>query len=248
MIRWLIGYAAIKALAAAGVPVTVLSAAFAAPANPVFGGGRYGSPAAVVKSIQQARADAADGAFTRVRYVVVDVERWPATPVWQQHHVMRTYRRIAAMAAPFRTRLIAAPAMDLAGTWHRYLARHLARTARYTWGLDIQAQSQECHPRAYQRWVRRAAAQARAVNPDVVVFRGLTTDARVARNAGQCQPWLPPARRHVTGRVLLRDLRHTSQHGTGAWLNIPRRGTACPNCQPAYPLPAIWLLRHLYGT
>jgi ATP phosphoribosyltransferase regulatory subunit HisZ len=78
--------------------------------------------------------------------------------------------------------------------------------------------------------IARAAAQARAVNPKVLVFAGLSTN---------------PSGKRVTAQQLFDAVQATRAEVDGSWLNIPGGGAYCPKCGEPQPQVDIDLLRML---
>lgn len=155
-----------------------------------------------------------------VRWVIYDNERWPQTPADEQADPVRYEQLFAELAHRHGYKVILAPAQDLVlvsdpnglrdGSipWQSYLSMGLATTsARYGDIYEIQAQRYETasyrSQHAYAGFVAAAAAQARAANPDVVVYAGLSTQ----RVSGAAQ--------------LLQDYLATRSLVDGYWLNIP---------------------------
>jgi hypothetical protein len=156
-----------------------------------------------------------------VHWVMYDNERWPATPVGEQHDPARYEAMFAALAHQHGYRVILAPSQDLAlgfgasrlprGTpaWRRYLSMRLpAVSARAADIYEIQAQAYELpqfrSQDLYLRVVKAAVAQAKAASPHVTIFAGLSTNRVVST----------PDMRHdyLRARGLV----------AGFWLNIPR--------------------------
>jgi hypothetical protein len=132
------------------------------------------------------RAAVAEGAIPAfVGTVHYDDEDWPETPVGEQRRPGLYAARFCALAHANGWSCYTGPGQDLCGvishpageTYARcYLAEDLAgKAARHAEVIDIQAQSLETRgPRAYAGFIRRAAAEARAANPDVVVLGDIT--------------------------------------------------------------------------
>jgi hypothetical protein len=152
-------------------------------------------------------------------WVMYDNERWPATTPNEQKHPWRYEALFAALAHRHGYRVILAPGEDLvfsfgqsrpppaAPTWRRYLSLHLpAVSARAADIYEIQAQGNENpmfrQSAFFRRFVQAAVAQARAANPHVAIFAGLSTD-----RAGTAQM--------VHDFLAVRDL------VAGYWLNVP---------------------------
>lgn len=116
-----------------------------------------------------------------VKVVHYDNEAWAETPPEEQLHPGYYQRRFCGLAHSQGWRCYTGPAQDLCGVLAHpagetyaecYLDLELAaKAARYADVIDIQAQALEVRgARVYGNFVRRAAAQARAANPDVTVL------------------------------------------------------------------------------
>lgn len=155
-----------------------------------------------------------------VHWVMYDNERWPPTPVGEQADPVRYEQLFAKLAHRHGYKVILAPAQDLVlvsgrnsvhngwPPWQPYLSMGLATTsARYGDIYEIQAQRYEMSAyrsqHAYAGFVAAAAAQARAANPNIVIYAGLSTQ-RVSSAA-----------------QLLQDYLATRNLVDGYWLNIP---------------------------
>lgn len=155
-----------------------------------------------------------------VHWLMYDNERWPATPSNEQHNPGYYEARFASLAHRHGYRVILAPAQDLAlgfGTsrlpkgkpaWRRYLSMRLpALSARAGDIFDIQAQAYEL-PRfrrqnLFLRVIKNSVAQAKAANPGITIFAGLSTNRAVST----------PDMRH--------DFLISRGFVAGFWLNIP---------------------------
>lgn len=155
-----------------------------------------------------------------VHWLMYDNERWPATPRNEQRSPGYYEAQFATLAHQHGYRVILAPAQDLAlgfGTsrlpkgkpaWRRYLSMRLpALSARAGDIFDIQAQAYELpqfrKQNLFLRVIRNSVAQARAANPNITIFAGLSTNRAVST----------PDMRHdfLISRGLV----------AGFWLNIP---------------------------
>lgn len=173
-----------------------------------------------------------------VHWVMYDNEQWALTPAAEQADPVRYEQLFARLAHRHHYQVILAPAQDLVpgfdknrfragqAAWKSYLSMGLARaSARAADIYEIQAQPYEMSvyrsQHAYASFVAAAAAQARAANPNVVIYAGLSTQ-RVS-DAGQ----------------LRQDYLATRGVVDGYWLNIPRHD------QPGPPALADQFLRDL---
>jgi hypothetical protein len=124
-----------------------------------------------------------------VRAVLYDPEKWDRTPLVEQLDPGTYLRMFAQLAHQHGYFVIETPARDLAavpgarctagrgeGLSAAALRCGLAgQAARYADVVQVQSQVDEFDPAQYGDFVRRSVAQARAVNPAVVVMAGLST-------------------------------------------------------------------------
>ncbi|MHB8428864.1 MAG: hypothetical protein ACYDGU_14190 [Acidiferrobacterales bacterium] len=172
-----------------------------------------------------------------IQAVVFDRESWRFTPIEQQEHPRASIAAAATATHRHGLRLIAAPAADLmrrlapgVPRYEAYLAYGMAKAAYDADVFEIQAQGSETNLRLYRSFVTRAAQQARAANPKVIVLAGLSTN---------------PVGHRVSADQLLRDVQATRNVVDGYWLNIPAGGPYCPNCGTPQPGVAAGLLQML---
>jgi hypothetical protein len=162
-----------------------------------------------------------------IRWVMYDNEQWSRTPANEQADPVRYERLFAELAHRNGYRVILAPAQDLvpgfsSGTfqsgksaWQSYLSMGLATaSARYGDIYEIQAQPYEISvyrsQNAYASFVAAAAAQARAVNPNIVIYAGLSTQ------------------RVSSASELVQDYMATRNLVDGYWMNIPQHNQPGP--------------------
>ena len=162
-----------------------------------------------------------------IRWVMYDNEQWSLTPADEQADPVHYEQLFARLAHRQRYKVILAPAQDLVpgfdknsfrtgkAVWPSYLSMGLAAaSARAADIYEIQAQPYEMSvyrsQHAYADFVAAAAAQARAANPGVVIYAGLSTQ-RVSSAA-----------------QLLQDYETTRNLVDGYWLNIPRHDQPGP--------------------
>ncbi|HEV2373973.1 MAG TPA: hypothetical protein VGS19_17680 [Streptosporangiaceae bacterium] len=153
-------------------------------------------------------------------WVMYDNESWPQTPANEQRDPQRYETLFARLAHKHSLKVILAPAQDLVpgfsrtvfrsghALWQHYVDLHFAAfSARVADIYEIQAQPYEFGPYrqsgTYLQFVRAAVAQAKAANPRVQVFAGLST-ARVS-----------------TAAQLTQDFHAAAGLVSGFWLNIP---------------------------
>lgn len=162
-----------------------------------------------------------------IRWVMYDNEQWSLTPADEQADPVRYEQLFARLAHRQGYKVILAPAQDLVpgfdknsfragqAVWPSYLSMGLAAaSARAADIYEIQAQPYEMSvyrsQHAYADFVAAAAAQARAANPGIVIYAGLSTQ-RVSSAA-----------------QLLQDYEATRHLVNGYWLNIPRHDQPGP--------------------
>jgi hypothetical protein len=176
-----------------------------------------------------------------VKAIIYDNESWKFTPAEEQHDLDRFEKLVADVIHRFGRTFIATPAADLVpvlspsvqkgGRYDEYLRLGIAKSAaRFADVYEIQAQGSEDNLELYTRFVKGAAAQARAANPKVLVFAGLSTN---------------PSGKKVTAQHLYDAVQATRAFVDGYWLNIPAGGAYCPRCGEAQPQVAVELLRLL---
>jgi hypothetical protein len=162
-----------------------------------------------------------------VHWVMYDNERWSLTPASEQAAPVRYERLFADLAHRNGYRVILAPAQDLVPgfssstfqsgkpAWQSYLSMGLATaSARYGDIYEIQAQPYELDvyrpQHAYASFVAAATAQARAANPGIVIYAGLSTQ------------------RVTSAPELLDDYMATRSLVDGYWMNIPQHSRPGP--------------------
>jgi hypothetical protein len=168
-------------------------------------------------------AIAADLIAPTTHWVMYDNERWAKTPLNEQRNPWHYEALFAALAHRHGYRVILAPARDLASRlsqrlppgmprWRQYLSLGLpAASARAADIYEIQAQGYEAHKfrasNLFRRFVLRAVAQARAANPHITIFAGLSTN-------------------RVSAPIeMLHDFLAVRQLVAGYWLNVPHLPT-----------------------
>ncbi|HEV2376667.1 MAG TPA: hypothetical protein VGS19_31400 [Streptosporangiaceae bacterium] len=162
-------------------------------------------------------------------WVAYDNEAWSATPSREQEAPVQYETLFSRLAHSRGYKVILMPAQDLVPSfqrggisWRQYLTLGLASaSARLSDIYEIQAQPYEQtafrQAQDYVQFVRQATAQARAANPNAIVFAGLST-ARVTSAADLSQ-----------------DFTATRGLVSGYWLNIPKdRSTAGASLAAAF--------------
>jgi hypothetical protein len=181
------------------------------------------------------------GLAPSVKAVMYDPEAWQFTPVAQQQNPAH-YEQLAAEAVhAHHLQFIAAPAADLLnvngvgqkGTiYDKYVADgYAAAAAKYADVYEIQAQGLGANTLEYSQFLGEAIAQAKAVNPNVTIFAGLSTS---------------PNGRPVTSAMLYQDVLATEHEVAGYWLNIPGPSPYSPNVTTSHPEVAVGLLNDLW--
>lgn len=178
-----------------------------------------GQTVAYFKSYAAFQRAVANGTISPdVHWVAYDNEDWAATPVAEQENPVQYETMFAQLAHQNGYKVILMPALDLvhgsaqgAEPGQAYLDEGLATASAKNADIyEIQAQSFELSAyrstNAYAAFVSRAVAQARAANPDIVVFAGISTQ----RAQGATQ--------------LDQDYLATRSLVAGYWLNVPQSG------------------------
>ncbi|SCC94534.1 conserved hypothetical protein [Thiomonas sp. X19] len=200
------------------------------------------SRAISVTSMAALRQEIHDGVPSGVNYVVLDIERWPLTPVDEQLHPAKTVREAARIAHSHGLRLIAAPATDLIwglhpaeakreGQFRAFIHAGLARRmAPFADWYVIQAERAEGSPVIYRQFVNAVSRQVHEISPRTVVLGEVETNH---------------AEHRVAASLLLHDIEATCSRVDGYWLGIPQQGLYCTDCGQARPNVALSLLRGL---
>jgi hypothetical protein len=189
------------------------------------------TPVVTFSSVAALRRAVGDNALPAgTRAVLYDPEAWSFTPAAEQRDPVLAAAQAARLASSHGLQIIVAPAMNLttvldpgssAPRWKAFLdLRIIGSMARVAGAVELQAQSLERDPAAYARFVRDAAAQARAANPKVTVLAGLSTN--------------PPGTA-VDSQQLAAAVQASRADVAGYWLNIPGNGSRCPTCNAAQP-------------
>ncbi|MHB1988284.1 MAG: hypothetical protein ACYCSF_09900 [Acidimicrobiales bacterium] len=119
-----------------------------------------------------------------VTYVMYDNEDWQQTPVAEQLNPALYEQAAGTFLHSRQLRYIATPAADLTRVLDKgapnefagYIALDLSGgAARSADVLNIQAQGLEGTPSAYRSFLATTVAQAKAVNPHIVVYAGIST-------------------------------------------------------------------------
>ena len=175
-----------------------------------------------------------------VPYLLLDLERWPLTPVAEQQNPIGALRNAISVAHAHGKCVIFTPALDLVGAvdpggrassiYKRFDRLILRPGAAATDVFEIQAQHTEGSLLSIDL-APSAIAAARAAHPGVPVFVGLSTN---------------PNGQRVTAQDLLEVYDASAAAGaSGYWLNIPRAGAECPMCGMPQPRVAVEFLTAL---
>lgn len=174
-----------------------------------------------------------DGLDLAARAVLYDCEAWPFTPYDEQRDHAGFTRRAADLVRGRGLTFIAAPAVTLAkllpdASERRYedflRGRFAADAARYADVYVVQAQGSLRDLRKYVSFVERAAHQATAANPDVVVYAGISTN---------------PSGIHVRATEIVRAIDATRRIVQGYWFNIPAPSPYAPRVNAYRPDIAV---------
>jgi hypothetical protein len=188
-------------------------------------------PVVTFSSVAELRAALATRALPpSAQAVLYDPEAWSYTPATEQRNPVAAAKQAAGLAHAHGLKIIVSPALNLTTVlapgssvphWRQFLDLGLARSmARVANAVEVQAQSLERYPAGYATFVREAAAQARAGNPDVSVLAGLSTN--------------PPGAA-VDSHQLTAAIQASQADVNGYWLNIPGNGPRCPACNAPRP-------------
>jgi hypothetical protein len=175
-----------------------------------------------------------------VHTVLLDIERWQATPLDQQLQPGDAYAKAATAAHLHGVKLIATPGMDLvdglgrqAGETaaHAYLRLKLPeQTGRDADVFEVQSQSIQDQPSTFATTLAGAQSQVSAVNAGVTFFGGLSTN---------------PSGKQASASQMLTAVRATNGTVAGWWLNDPGQGPGCPKCRGPFPAMAVQFLLDL---
>jgi len=157
-------------------------------------------------------AFATGGIPTGVSAIMYDNEDWSYTPAPEQLQPAHYEQLAAELIHSHGLKFLATPGADLSkvldsnGTgnqYQRYLSLDLAgEAAKYADILNIQAQGEEGDATAYARFLTSAIAKARAANPNIVIYAGISTARSSDPNA------------------MFNAVQATKSQVTGYWLNV----------------------------
>lgn len=179
------------------------------------------------------RAFESNAVDPHVRAIMYDNEGWNFTPPEEQRDPRGFTRKAADLVHAHHLLFVSAPAVTITrllapGAQKRYDAylrlMIAADSARYSDVYDIQAQGSVRNIARYSEFVKRAAAQARAANPKVMILAGISTN---------------PSGQRVTADDILHAIDATRDNVDGYWFNIPQPSAYSPNCNDFRPDIAI---------
>lgn len=171
--------------------------------------------------------------------LLYDCEAWRFTPDEEQRDVGEFTQKAARLAHDRGLLLIAAPAVDLTrvlapGPERRYDAflrlQIPAASARSADAFVIQAQGSLMRLPLFTKFVRDAARAARAANPRVLVFAGVSTN---------------PSGQRVSAEDVARAIGATRALVDGYWMNVPQRSAYAPKVNDYRPDIAIEVFKRL---
>lgn len=174
--------------------------------------------------------------------VLYDNEAWKFTPEREQDEFADYAQRFAQLAHEHGYQVIVTPAVNLAtkqqAAGERRFSTFLrlnipAAAARYADVFEIQAQGSQTPPSVFASYVAGAAQQARAANPKVLVFAGISTN---------------PSGHKMTAEGIVAAIEATRNVVDGYWFNVPQKNPGCPNCNEFRPDMAIEVLRRLHSS
>jgi hypothetical protein len=242
---WIISAGALARLRQAGLPAQVFQADFDRPSTLVLvSQGRpdslvpqaspalyFTSAAAMVAALRGGQVPAT------VRYLLLDLERWPLTPVGEQGDPIGTLRWAAPIVHAYDRCLVFAPAVDLVGVQHPG-ARGPALYSLFDSSIvgpgaalaDVfVVQSQHSEGTRYAGSLAPQAIRAARAAHRVPVLAGLSTN---------------PNGRRVTPADMLAVYRAGVLGGAaGFWLNIPESDAECSRCGLPQPQVAVAFLK-----
>ena len=246
---WIISAGALVQLRQAGLPDRLLRADFDRPgalvlvshgrpdslvprASPAF---YYTSAATMVSALRRG------GVPRPVRYLVLDLERWPLTPGSEQSDPMAALRWAASAAHAHGKCLVFAPAIDLVGVQHpgtggqalySLFDSSIAGPGAALADVFV-VQSQHSEGTSYANSLAPGAIGAASAAHRIPVLAGLSTN---------------PNGRRVSPADLLAVYRASVRGGgAGFWLNIPRSGAECARCGIPQPQVAVAFLTEAAG-
>jgi hypothetical protein len=178
----------------------------------------------------------------QTKAVLYDNEAWQFTPQEEQDNLADNAQRFAELAHQHGYQVIVTPAVDLATSQQQpgekrfatFLRLNIpAAAAKYADVYEIQAQGSQVPPSVFASYISGAAQQARAANPKILVFAGISTN---------------PSGHKVTADQIVAAIRATRDVVDGYWFNVPQKNPTCPNCNDFRPDIAIDVLKQLQSS
>jgi hypothetical protein len=171
-----------------------------------------------------------------VSAVIYDCENWTFTPSNEQLNFGYYFQQFCNLAHQNNLKCILTPATDLTNTnsncqgqtsYDKYLACNISTLAARAGAdiLEIQAQDDEINTNNFYEYILLAGSAAKAINPNIQIWAGLSTN---------------PSGKNVTGQMLFDSFNATFPDlAIGYWLNVPQNGSYCPKCGIAQPQVAV---------
>lgn len=247
---WIISAGALVQLRQAGLPSSLLRADFDRPSTLVLvSHGRpdslvpHASPTLYFTSAAAMASALRGGRVARsVRYLLLDLERWPLTPGSEQSNPIAALRWAASVAHAHGKCLVFAPAIDLVGVQHpgtggsalySLFDSSIAGPGAALADVFV-VQSQHSEGTSYANSLAPQAIGAARAAHRIPVLAGLSTN---------------PNGRHVSPASLLAVYRASVRAGgAGFWLNIPQSDAECSRCGLPQPQVAVAFLKAAAGN
>ena len=168
----------------------------------------------------QVTSEVKGGLPNGARWSLLDQESWHLSDSYAHRHPAADAKKAASALKAARDSMISAPAVDLESDLRCDKALYLCfesqdiigSEAAVSQAIDIQSQSLELDPAEFLGFLETEVAQARAANPGVIIFAGISTSL---------------ASGHPTAAELERDVSAAESTGiAGLWVNIPGNSAA----------------------
>jgi hypothetical protein len=168
----------------------------------------------------QVTSEVKGGLPNGARWSLLDQESWHLSDRYARQHPAADAKKAASVLKAARDGMISAPAIDLESDLPCHESLYLCfesqdiigSEAAVSQAVDIQGQSLELDPAEFRGFLKTEVAQARAANPGVTIFAGISTSL---------------ASGHPTAAELERDVSAAESAGAdGLWINIPGDGAA----------------------
>lgn len=175
-----------------------------------------------------------------VRYLLLDLERWPLTPLAEQLDPIGALKAAVSVAHAHGKCVVFTPALDLtripfgrAGKAQQFAAfeRTIAGPGALVSDVfEVQSQQTE-HTSFVNSFAARTIATVRRYRPREPIFVGLSTNP----NGRQVSPF----------DILTLYRSAAASSASGYWLNIPQTSAECPKCGLPHPGVAVEFLKIL---